>query len=68
MKGDIMDYRALYRKFRPSNFDDVSGQEVAVKILKNSIANNKISHAYLFYGPRGTGKTSLAKFKRWNPM
>ena len=56
-----MDYRALYRKFRPSNFDDVSGQEVAVKILKNSIANNKISHAYLFYGPRGTGKTSLAK-------
>ena len=56
-----MDYRALYRKYRPSNFDDVSGQDVAVKILKNSIINNKISHAYLFYGPRGTGKTSLAK-------
>lgn len=54
-------YQALYRKYRPNNFDEVVGQEVVVKILKNSILNNKVSHAYLFSGPRGTGKTSLAK-------
>ncbi len=56
-----MGYQALYRKYRPSSFNDVSGQEVTVRILQNSIKNNKISHAYLFYGPRGTGKTSVAK-------
>lgn len=56
-----MEYQALYRKYRPKNFDEVSGQNIAIKILKNSIINNKISHAYLFYGPRGTGKTSVAK-------
>ena len=54
-------YQALYRKYRPKNFDEVSGQEVIVQILKNAIINNKISHAYLFAGPRGTGKTSIAK-------
>ena len=56
-----MGYQALYRKYRPSNFLDVCGQDTTIKILKNSIINNKIAHAYLFYGPRGTGKTSTAK-------
>lgn len=56
-----MAYTALYRKYRPSNFASVVGQEVVVDILKNSILNNKVSHAYLFTGPRGTGKTSIAK-------
>lgn len=54
-------YQALYRKYRPSNLDEIAGQEVIVKILKNAIKNNQISHAYLFCGPRGTGKTSIAK-------
>ena len=54
-------YQALYRKYRPKNFDDVVGQKVIVKTLTNSILNNKITHAYLFTGPRGTGKTSIAK-------
>ena len=54
-------YQALYRKYRPKNFDEVSGQDIIIQILKNSIINNKISHAYLFAGPRGTGKTSIAK-------
>ena len=54
-------YQALYRKYRPKTFDEVCGQEIIVKILKNAILNNKISHAYLFAGPRGTGKTSIAK-------
>ncbi len=54
-------YQALYRKYRPKNLDDVVGQQVIVKTLTNSILNNKITHAYLFTGPRGTGKTSIAK-------
>lgn len=54
-------YQALYRKYRPKNFDELIGQEVIVKTLKNAIEKNKISHAYLFTGPRGTGKTSAAK-------
>ncbi len=54
-------YQALYRKYRPKNFDDVVGQEVIIKTLSNAIHNNKVSHAYLFTGPRGTGKTSIAK-------
>ena len=56
-----MSYISLYRKYRPKNFEEVVGQEVVVKILKNSIINNKIGHAYIFSGPRGTGKTSIAK-------
>lgn len=56
-----MAYKALYRKYRPTDFDSVVGQDVIVKTLKNIIANNKVSHAYLFSGPRGTGKTSVAK-------
>lgn len=54
-------YQALYRKYRPKTLDDVYGQDVIVKIIKNSILNNQINHAYLFAGPRGTGKTSIAK-------
>ena len=54
-------YQALYRKYRPKTLDDIFGQDVIVKIIKNSIINNQINHAYLFAGPRGTGKTSIAK-------
>lgn len=56
-----MAYLALYRKYRPSSFEDVVGQDKVVKVLKHAIASNKISHAYLFAGPRGTGKTTMAK-------
>jgi len=56
-----MAYISLYRKYRPHRFCDVVGQETVVKILKNSITNNQIGHAYIFSGPRGTGKTSIAK-------
>ena len=54
-------YQSLYRKYRPKKFCDLVGQEPIVKILQNSILKNKVSHAYLFSGPRGTGKTSTAK-------
>ena len=56
-----MSYTALYRTYRPSNFDEVAGQKHIVTTLKNAIIQNKIAHAYLFCGPRGTGKTSIAK-------
>ena len=52
---------ALYRKYRPQDFDEVVGQEAVVRTLKNAIANGQIRQAYLFAGPRGTGKTSLAR-------
>jgi len=54
-------YRNLYRKYRPTTFDEMVGQQVIIKTLKNSINSKQISHAYLFTGPRGTGKTSVAK-------
>ena len=56
-----MAYKVLYRKYRPIDFDNVVGQEYTVSMLKNAIINNKMSHAYIFTGPRGTGKTSSAK-------
>lgn len=56
-----MAYQALYRKYRPSNFDEVVGQKPIIQTLKNAIVQNRIAHAYLFCGPRGTGKTSIAK-------
>ena len=56
-----MEYQALYRAFRPQSFADVVGQRHVTKTLKNAIIRNKESHAYLFSGPRGTGKTSIAK-------
>ncbi len=56
-----MNYKVLYRKYRPTNFNELIGQDNIVRILKNSIIENKIAHAYIFTGPRGTGKTSTAK-------
>ena len=56
-----MNYKVLYRKYRPNSFSGIVGQEYTVKMLQNAIIHNKISHAYLFTGPRGTGKTSTAK-------
>lgn len=56
-----MSYQALYRTYRPRNFSEVAGQEVIVKTLQNALLHDKIAHAYLFSGPRGTGKTSIAK-------
>lgn len=56
-----MSYTALYRKFRPDNFDDVKGQDHIVTTLTNQIKANRIGHAYLFCGTRGTGKTTVAK-------
>lgn len=56
-----MAYKALYRAYRPQTFMDVGGQEHIIKTLENAVKNKKIAHAYLFAGPRGTGKTSVAK-------
>jgi len=56
-----MAYQVLYRTYRPAKFSEVVGQEYIVKTLVNAIRNNKIAHAYLFAGPRGTGKTTIAK-------
>lgn len=56
-----MGYVALYRAYRPQTFNDVAGQQTIVQTLQNAIKTNKVGHAYLFSGPRGTGKTSLAK-------
>lgn len=56
-----MAYMALYRKWRPNDFDEVKGQDVIVRTLRNQIIYNRIGHAYLFCGTRGTGKTSIAK-------
>ena len=56
-----MAYVALYRQYRPLTFNDVVGQENIIKTLKNAIKIKKVAHAYLFCGPRGTGKTTLAK-------
>ena len=57
----LLAYLALYRKYRPNNFNDLVGQNEIVTVIKNEILNNRLSHAYLFSGPRGTGKTSSAK-------
>ncbi len=55
------DYKVLYRKYRPTTFDEIVGQKFSVEMLKNAVSSDKISHAYIFTGPRGTGKTSTAK-------
>ena len=54
-------YQALYRKYRPKDFESVVGQDALVRTLKNSIVNGTFSHAYMFFGPRGTGKTTMSK-------
>ena len=56
-----MNYKVLYRKYRPTDFNNIVDQSYTIEILKNSISLNKISHAYIFAGPRGTGKTTTAK-------
>ena len=56
-----MEYKVLYRKYRPNDFDNIVDQDVIVNTLKNAISSNKVAHAYIFSGPRGTGKTSTAK-------
>ena len=54
-------YKTLYRVYRPQRFEDVAGQEHIITTLKHAVEENKIAHAYLFCGPRGTGKTTIAK-------
>ncbi|MBR4760215.1 MAG: DNA polymerase III subunit gamma/tau [Lachnospiraceae bacterium] len=56
-----MSYQALYRKFRPGTFDEVKGQDAIVETLRNQLRNQRVGHAYLFCGTRGTGKTTIAK-------
>ena len=56
-----MAYKTLYRVFRPKTFDEVYGQQHITDILKKQVMTGQVAHAYLFYGPRGTGKTSTAK-------
>ena len=59
--NQTMAYKALYRTYRPQSFSEVAGQSAIVKTLQNALQTNKLSHAYLFSGPRGTGKTTMAK-------
>ena len=61
MEVKKLEYTALYRKFRPLKFDEIVGQEHIVRTLKNELINDRVGHAYLFNGGRGTGKTSAAK-------
>ena len=56
-----MAYRALYRQYRPTRFEEVIGQEHVTRTLKNQVASGKLAHAYLFCGIRGTGKTTSAR-------
>ena len=56
-----MGYQALYRRYRPTRFEDFVGQEAVIKTLRSQIMSGRIAHAYLFCGTRGTGKTSCAK-------
>src|SRR4030042_4273415 len=56
-----MSYVSFYRKWRPQTFSEIIGQEYIVQTLQNAISKNRISHSYIFCGPKGTGKTSLAR-------
>ena len=58
---------SLYRKYRPQTFADVVGQDAIERTLRNALAQNKVSHAYLFTGPRGTGKTTARRARRPTP-
>ena len=57
----VVAFQALYRKYRPKNFAEVVGQRHVTQILRNSLKHGRVGHAYLFSGPRGTGKTSIAR-------
>ena len=57
----MTEYEALYRKYRPQNFEEIVGQETPLLLLKKAVSEKNPSHAYLFAGGRGTGKTSLAR-------
>ena len=57
----MTNHLVLYRKYRPRGFDEVVGQESVVRALSNSVASGRIAHAYLFSGPRGVGKTTIAR-------
>src|SRR5665648_1150263 len=59
--GDFMEHQSLYRKWRPQTFEDIIGQKHITQTLMNAISLNRISHAYIFSGPRGVGKTSTAR-------
>ncbi|HRS98219.1 MAG TPA: DNA polymerase III subunit gamma/tau, partial [Smithella sp.] len=59
--GFQLEYQVIARKFRPRNFEEVAGQEHVVKTLRNAIAQGRVAHAFLFSGPRGVGKTSVAR-------
>ena len=61
MAQTLKPYLVLARKYRPSGFDEVLGQEAVAATLKNAIASGRIAHAFLFAGPRGVGKTSMAR-------
>ena len=63
MEVKKLEYTALYRKFRPLKFDEIVGQEHIVRTLKNELINDRVGHAYLFNGGRGTGKTPCRKEK-----
>ena len=56
-----MAYQSLYRRYRPQRFDEVRGQDHVTRTLRNAVRNGTVAHAYLFSGPRGTGKTSTAR-------
>src|SRR4051812_14455214 len=57
----VAPYQSLYRRFRPQKFSEIKGQKHVVRALQNAVRNEQVSHAYLFSGPRGTGKTSSAR-------
>lgn len=59
--ADSTEYQALYRRYRPQRFDELRGQDHVARALKNAVANERVGHAYLFSGPRGTGKTTTAR-------
>ncbi len=59
--ADSTEYQALYRRYRPQRFDELRGQDHVARALKNAVAHDRVGHAYLFSGPRGTGKTTTAR-------
>ena len=59
--ADSVEYQALYRRYRPQRFSELRGQDHITLALKNAVVNGRVGHAYLFSGPRGTGKTTTAR-------